>query len=91
MKAKRAYLNACLQRLAQFQEVELDGFTFKRMANGVVVTLPDSHLRIFCSPNVVRSIHLSPKKAIKKLWQLILIREEYIRHDLFWEKMSNVR
>jgi hypothetical protein len=90
LKAKRIRLREKLRRLSQYREVEINGFVFKRMANGIVVTLPDSHLRVSSCPNMVWNILLRPKEAIKKMWQLMLIREDYTRHDLFWEKISNV-
>ena len=90
LKAKRIRLQANLRCLARYQEVVIDGFTFKRMANGIVVTLPDSHLRVSSDPNYVFNIHLSPKAAIKKMWQLMRLRESYIRHDLFWDKIAGV-
>jgi hypothetical protein len=88
LRARREDLRKNLRRLSQGELVIIDGFVFKRMANGIVATLPDSHLKLSAIPNVVWDIHLSPKEAIKKMWQLMRRRESYTRHDLFWEKMD---
>ncbi len=89
-KDKRRDLRDALYTLSLYKSFNIDGITFKRIVNGIVVTHPDSWLQVGVGVNYVVDILYSPRQAIKILWRLIN-RPDYVRHDLFWEKMYNYR
>ena len=87
-KERRRDLQDALYTLSLYKSYNINGIIFKRVVNGIVITHPDSWLRISSMPNDMVSIMYSPRRAIKILWRL-LNRTEYTRHDLFWEKVAD--
>ena len=86
-KQRRRDLRDALYTLSLYESFNINNIIFKRVVNGIVITHPDSWLRISCMSNEMVSIMYSPRRAIQILWRL-LNRAEYTRHDLFWEKMD---
>jgi hypothetical protein len=87
-KERRRDLQDALYTLSLYKSYNINNIIFKRVVNGIVITHPDSWLRISSMPNDMVSIMYSPRRAIKILWRL-LNRTEYTRHDLFWEKVAD--
>jgi len=87
-KERRRDLRDALYTLSLYKSYNINGIIFKRVVNGIVITHPDSWLRISSMPNDMVSIMYSPRRAIKILWRL-LNRAEYTRHDLFWKRVAD--
>jgi hypothetical protein len=89
-KERRRDLRDALHTLSLYESYNINNIIFKRVVNGIVVTHPNSWLMFSSEPNEMVSIMYSPRRAIQILWRLIN-RDEYTRHDLFWEKVMGRR
>jgi hypothetical protein len=87
-KQRRRDLRDALHTLALYKSFNLDGIIFKRVVNGIAITHPDSWFQAGACLNYIEDVLYSPRQAIKILWRM-LNRPNYMRHDLFWEKMYN--
>ena len=87
-KERRRDLRDALYTLSLYESYNINGIIFKRVVNGIVITHPDSWRMFSSTPNEMVSIMYSPRRAIQILWGL-LNRDDYTRHDLFWEKVAD--